>query len=51
MAAKSLASAFAPRGVRTRRIKVTTSPGLEQFLERELQAMQIPGQFDAAPGG
>eukprot|EP00398_MALV-I-01_sp_L67-1_P000868 gene868-53_t len=48
----SLANAFlAPSRVRVRNIKVKTSPGWEKFLERELTALRIPGQFEAAPGG
>lgn len=33
------------------RIFVVTSPGLERCLERELQALRVPGRMEAYPGG
>ncbi len=45
------AALLAPRRVRVRNLKIVTSPGLETFLERELQSMRIPGKIEIAPGG
>jgi len=34
-----------------RRLFLVTSPGLERSLERELQMLGIPGQFETLQGG
>lgn len=39
-------------GVRAlKRIHVVSNPGLERCLEKELQALRIPGHLEAVPGG
>lgn len=34
-----------------RRLFFVSSPGLERCLERELQTLRVPGQFERVPGG
>lgn len=34
-----------------RRFLLLSSPGLERCLERELQTLRVPGQFERVPGG